>query len=170
MKSAGLGVDGVSASVMRNRLLADQLLRAWIEDRVTRRNGKWLEIGKGLPATLAAIAATGLLPKDLTADDYLNGNQGRMPSNQVIKLFSIDTCQCCGGTAIKQYIALLSPFILDYVLGGAGSPPTRLNECGRCGHRFYRNRFTDAEMAILYQGYRGEHYFEARNKGHLEKC
>ncbi len=42
-------------------VLADQLFRAWIEDRVARRKGKGLKIGEGLPATLAAIAATSLL-------------------------------------------------------------------------------------------------------------
>jgi hypothetical protein len=41
--------------------LADQLLRAWIEGRVARRKGKGLKIDEGLPATLAAIAATSLL-------------------------------------------------------------------------------------------------------------
>jgi hypothetical protein len=31
----------------------------WIEDRGARRNGKFLKIGEGLPATLVAIAAIG---------------------------------------------------------------------------------------------------------------
>ena len=56
-------------------VLADQLLRAWIEARGARRKGKYLKIGEGLPATLAAIAA----------------------------------------------------------IGRSRLPPTRLNECGRCG-------------------------------------
>ncbi|MCP9901524.1 hypothetical protein KBZ12_13795 [Cyanobium sp. Cruz CV13-4-11] len=42
-------------------VLTDQLFRAWIEDRGARRKGKGLKIDDGLPATLAAIAATSLL-------------------------------------------------------------------------------------------------------------
>ena len=48
-------------AISAGTLLADQLLRTWIEDRGARRKGKGLKIGEGLPATLAAIAATGLL-------------------------------------------------------------------------------------------------------------
>ena len=44
-------------------VLTDQLLRAWIEDRGARRKGKYLKIGEGLPATLAIIAAAGLLKR-----------------------------------------------------------------------------------------------------------
>jgi hypothetical protein len=42
-------------------VLTDQLFRAWFEDRGARRKGKGLKIDDGLPATLAAIAATSLL-------------------------------------------------------------------------------------------------------------
>jgi hypothetical protein len=49
------------AAISARAILADQLLRAWIEDRGARRKGKGLKIGEGLPATLAAIAATDLL-------------------------------------------------------------------------------------------------------------
>lgn len=48
-------------AISAGTVLADQLLRAWIQDRSHRRKGKGLKIGEGLPATLAAIAATGLL-------------------------------------------------------------------------------------------------------------
>ena len=48
-------------AISARTVLADQLLRAWIEDRGARRKGKGLKIGKSLPATLAAIAATSLL-------------------------------------------------------------------------------------------------------------
>jgi hypothetical protein len=48
-------------AISARTVLADQLFRAWIEDRGTRRKGKGLKIGEGLPATLAAIAATSLL-------------------------------------------------------------------------------------------------------------
>ena len=44
-------------------VLTDQLLRAGIEDRGARLFGKCLKIGEGLPATLAAIAAEGLLKR-----------------------------------------------------------------------------------------------------------
>jgi len=44
-------------------VLTDQLLRAGIEARGARRKGKYLKIGEGLAATLAAIAATGQLKR-----------------------------------------------------------------------------------------------------------
>ena len=48
-------------AISTRTVLADQLLRAWIEGRGARRKGKGLKIGEGLPATLAAIAPTSLL-------------------------------------------------------------------------------------------------------------
>jgi hypothetical protein len=48
-------------AISARTVLADQLFRAGIEDRGARRKGKGLKIGEGLPATLAAIAATSLL-------------------------------------------------------------------------------------------------------------
>jgi len=48
-------------AISAGTVLTDQLLRAWIEDRGARRNGKGLKIGEGLPATHAAIAVTSLL-------------------------------------------------------------------------------------------------------------
>ena len=48
-------------AISARTVLADQLFRAWIEDRGARRKGKGLKIDEGLPATLAAIAATSLL-------------------------------------------------------------------------------------------------------------
>jgi hypothetical protein len=48
-------------AISAGTILADQLFRAGIEDRGARRKGKCLKIGEGLPATLAAIAAAGLL-------------------------------------------------------------------------------------------------------------
>jgi hypothetical protein len=50
---------GISARTV----LADQLFRAGIEDRSARRNGQSLKIGEGLPATLEAITAAGLLER-----------------------------------------------------------------------------------------------------------
>jgi len=44
-------------------ILTDQLLWAGIEDRGARRKGKCLKIGEGLPATLVAIATTGLIKR-----------------------------------------------------------------------------------------------------------
>jgi len=51
------------AAISARTVLADQLLRAWIEGRGARRKGKCLKIGEGLPATLAAIAAADLLER-----------------------------------------------------------------------------------------------------------
>ncbi len=44
-------------------VLTDQLFRAGIEDRGASCNGQSLKIGEGLPATLATIAAAGLLKR-----------------------------------------------------------------------------------------------------------
>ena len=58
---AGTSCPAPPPAISAGTVLADQLLRTWIEDRGARRKGKGLKIGEGLPATLAAIAATGLL-------------------------------------------------------------------------------------------------------------
>jgi hypothetical protein len=58
---AGTNCPAPPPAISTGTVLADQLLRAWIQDRSDRRKGKGLKIGEGRPATLAAIAATGLL-------------------------------------------------------------------------------------------------------------
>jgi hypothetical protein len=79
-------------------------------------------------------------------------------------LFTLDSCTCSGSKAQKQRLAIISPIIQVYVLEKSRLPLTRLNECRGCGHRYYRHRFTEPEMATLYQGYRGDHYVEACNR------
>jgi hypothetical protein len=58
---AGTNFPAPPPAISAGTVLADQLLRTWIEDRGARRKSKGLKIGQGLPATLAAIAAAGLL-------------------------------------------------------------------------------------------------------------
>ena len=50
-------------AISAGKIRAFHLLRAGIKYRCARRKGNCLEIGKSLPATLAAIAATGLLKR-----------------------------------------------------------------------------------------------------------
>jgi hypothetical protein len=49
------------SAISAGTISADQLFRAWIENRCARRKGKGLKICEGLPAPLKAIAAKGLL-------------------------------------------------------------------------------------------------------------
>jgi hypothetical protein len=58
---AGTNFPAPPPAISAGTVLAGQLLRTCIEDSGARRKGKGLKIGEGLPATLAAIAATGLL-------------------------------------------------------------------------------------------------------------
>ena len=60
-EASSTGLPAPLTAISAGTVLADQLFRAGIEDRGARRKGKGLKIGEGLPATLAAIAATSLL-------------------------------------------------------------------------------------------------------------
>jgi SAM-dependent methyltransferase len=57
----------------------------------------------------------------------------------------------------------VSPFIAEYVLRAPVGLAT-LAECGRCGLRYFEERFDDGEMGALYAGYRGDSYFRVRRK------
>jgi hypothetical protein len=89
-------------------------------------------------------------------------------------------CVCCGNTALKSSPAILMPFIADRVFGWK---PTVIDEswglltiqkghaytlckslfCENCDHLFCDIRFTDAEMGMLYNDYRGAEYVRLRD-------
>ena len=73
------------------------------------------------------------------------------------------TCPSCGTAVNYGWPALVAPFIADYVLQGPVAR-CRLLECDCCDHRFFDQRFTDAETARLYAGYRGPAYFAVRHQ------
>lgn len=75
----------------------------------------------------------------------------------------MDRCDCCDGSDLVRWPALVAPFIADYVLGQT-SEPCALAECRACGFRFFDLRFTDDEIARLYRHYRGEEYYAARHR------
>ena len=77
-------------------------------------------------------------------------------------MFSRTTCPVCGGAHAKSYWALVAPFLRIYALDRDAPTTTQLRDCLECGHRFFRERYTEAEMARLYSGYRGERYLRIR--------
>jgi hypothetical protein len=78
-------------------------------------------------------------------------------------MYRIDQCPCCDGRELDAYPAGIAPFIAEYALDGSNAP-TRLFRCRACSFRFFEHRFTDEEAARLYAGYRGERYFQVRNR------
>lgn len=73
------------------------------------------------------------------------------------------SCPCCGSTRHEEYPAVIAPFVASYALAQPPAP-TRLLECEDCGFRFFQERLTDAEADRLYDGYRGDRYYEARHR------
>lgn len=58
--------------------------------------------------------------------------------------------------------ALVAPFVNHYVYEGKRDPVTDVYECLECGHIFFVG-FDSAAMQRLYDQYRSERYFKARN-------
>jgi len=75
----------------------------------------------------------------------------------------IDRCPVCGSAPGRAWPALVAPFIADFVLH-TSVERCHLHECGRCGLRFFAERFTDQELARLYTDYRGPEYFRSRHR------
>lgn len=92
-------------------------------------------------------------------------------------------CICCGGDRLDRSSAVLMPFVAKRVFGHepveitaewglrdlrAGTAYTLCNslQCQRCGALFLDYRFTDSQMAALYQGYRDQEY--TREREHYE--
>jgi hypothetical protein len=79
--------------------------------------------------------------------------------------YRVSSCPSCASTAWKAYPAVVAPFVAEYALDAAGAPPpTRLIECRDCGLRFFEDRLSDAEIAKLYDGYRGDRYYRIRHR------
>lgn len=76
-------------------------------------------------------------------------------------------CPACGASGWTTYPALVAPFVAEHALQGTSRsaiPATRLAECNECGLRFFEDRLTDSEVARLYDGYRGDRYYETRHR------
>ncbi len=84
-------------------------------------------------------------------------------------------CVCCGDTDLKTSPAVLMPFVAKRVFGhepvmitsdwgirdlqlGMAYSICNSMQCGNCGALFMDLRFSDVEMAKLYEGYRDEEY------------
>lgn len=72
-------------------------------------------------------------------------------------------CPCCDSDSKTAYPAVVSPFVAAYALEEKPAR-TRLLECATCGFRFFEDRFTEAEAAKLYAGYRNERYYRVRHR------
>jgi len=77
--------------------------------------------------------------------------------------YRIHACPACGGTEWKTYPAVVAPFVAEHALGAAPAA-TRLAECNTCALRFFEDRLTNSEVARLYDGYRGDRYYEVRHR------
>ena len=77
-------------------------------------------------------------------------------------MYLIDSCPCCGSKELRRWPAIVSPFIASYACGTRPGA-AHLCECAGCSLRFFDTRLTDAEVAKLYAGYRGDAYFKARH-------
>jgi SAM-dependent methyltransferase len=74
-----------------------------------------------------------------------------------------DACPCCGARDLDSRTALMAPFIADYVLHRQPEVGA-LCQCRTCGLAFFAARYTDAEIARLYDDYRGERYLAIRHR------
>jgi hypothetical protein len=91
------------------------------------------------------------------------------------------TCVCCGNSSLKKSPAILMPFVAHRVFGWApvaidnswglktiknGTAYTVCNTifCPDCGFLFLDMRFSDEELASLYDGYRNAEYTDLRER------
>jgi SAM-dependent methyltransferase len=90
-------------------------------------------------------------------------------------------CVCCLSKSVEKAPAVLMPFIAERIFGWK---PVKIDEgwglkdikkgnayslcntlsCKRCGHLFLDLRFSDSDMAKLYENYRGPSYVAQREK------
>lgn len=75
----------------------------------------------------------------------------------------ITDCLCCGSGSCSIHPAIVAPFVSYYAVLAAPFP-CQLLECAHCGFRFFDARLTPAEAERLYSGYRGDQYFDVRNR------
>ena len=89
------------------------------------------------------------------------------------------TCVCCGNSSLKKSPAILMPFVAHRAFGwepvtiddswglktiknGTAYTVCNTNFCLDCGFLFLDMRFSDEEIALLYDGYRNTEYTELR--------
>ena len=92
-----------------------------------------------------------------------------------------DDCICCGGKDLASSPAVLMPFVASRALGqepveitadwglrdlrpGTAYTLCHSLQCRACGALFLDYRFTPAQMASLYHGYRGADYTRQRDR------
>lgn len=92
-----------------------------------------------------------------------------------------DACICCGGRDLASSPAVLMPFVASRALGqepleitadwgmrdlrhGTAYTLCHSLQCRTCGALFLDMRFTPAQMAALYEGYRGPAYTQQRDR------
>lgn len=75
----------------------------------------------------------------------------------------MDRCPCCLGPLVETCPALVAPFITERALEAPARLCT-LMTCPACGFRGFDHRFDETEMNRLYQGYRGDPYYQSRHR------
>lgn len=76
--------------------------------------------------------------------------------------YQAEGCPCCASRNLNSRPAMLAPFIARYVLDREPDVCS-LKSCAACGLMFFATRYDDAEVARLYDGYRGERYLTVRH-------
>lgn len=76
--------------------------------------------------------------------------------------FQVTACPVCTSRELDLRPAVMAPFIARYVLDRR---PERcvIAACRSCGLAFFQTRYDAAEVARLYDGYRGERYLAVRH-------
>jgi hypothetical protein len=77
---------------------------------------------------------------------------------------SLRGCICCGERSFKKGYGLISPFFSERVLEQADSLIVDVLLCKSCKSRFFDVDISEAQLGRLYDDYRGNSYFEQRNK------
>ena len=92
-----------------------------------------------------------------------------------------DACVCCGSTTLASSPAVLMPFLAQRAYGispveitaawemrdlkqGTSYMPCQSLQCQACGLLFLNYRFTDAQLAAIYRGYRDDDYNRERER------
>ena len=79
-------------------------------------------------------------------------------------MHNIIPCPCCNSLDQISIPAYMSQFVVWCITGvkPESNPRNLLIQCNHCNYYFSDTRFTDEELARLYQGYRGDQYNRMR--------
>src|SRR5512147_1524122 len=77
-------------------------------------------------------------------------------------MYRLTHCPCCDSEISHTIAAVVAPFVRERIR--CAQVDAELCKCPHCGFLCYRDRYEPAEIAALYQGYRGEDYLQQRRR------